>query len=184
MPGKVLERARATFEEERWEGTTEKIGGVSFDPSTSERISRYRASLGRWSAHPLLGYGVTGGGFIDGQFLRTLEETGCAGLFVMLWLLARIFRTARRNYYALSDPFFSGLSLGLMGGVAALCGHALGSSTFIIVRIMEPFWLMVAIVMSAPVFLREEPAPAAADPAALLKARISGERPISSKVRV
>jgi O-antigen ligase len=183
MPGKVVERARSTFEEEQWEGTTETIAGISFDPSTSERISRYRESLGRWSRHPLLGYGVTGGGFIDGQFLRTLEETGCAGLLVMLWLFASIFRKARANYRALSDPFFSGLSLGLMGGVAALCGHALGSSTFIIVRIMEPFWLMAAIVMSAPAVLGQRPDPSG-EKAALLKARIRSERPISEKVGV
>lgn len=185
LPEQVVQRARSTFEEEEWHGTTETIGGIAFDPSASERITRYRDSLGRWIQHPILGYGVTGGGFIDGQFLRTLEETGSAGLFVMLWLLVRIFRTARSNYYALSDPFFSGLSLGLMGGVAALCGHAIGSSTFIIVRIMEPFWLMVAIVVRAPGIVRQElAAKAVQDPAALLKARLSGERPISRKVRV
>lgn len=185
LPEQVVERARSTFEEENWHGTTERIGSVSFDPSASERISRYRDSLGRWTLHPILGYGVTGGGFIDGQFLRTLEETGCAGLLVMLWLLVRIFRTARRNYYALSDPFFSGLSLGLLASVAALSGHAMGSSTFIIVRIMEPFWLMVAIVVRAPGIVGEVPAPTpGGDPALFLKARLRDERPVSRKVVV
>jgi O-antigen ligase len=156
LPEHVVDRVVSTFEEEKWHGSTEKIGGVAFDPSTSERITRYKASLHRWSKHPVLGYGVTGGGFIDGQFLRTLEETGLLGLLVMLWLLFRIFRTAHRNHLQLTDPYFKGLSLGLIGGVAALVGHAIGSSTFIIVRIMEPFWLMVAIVIISPALVDRE----------------------------
>ncbi|MFQ6103605.1 MAG: O-antigen ligase family protein [Candidatus Glassbacteria bacterium] len=183
LPEQVVDRAVTTFEEEKWNGTTERIAGVAFDPSTSERISRYRRSLGRWTRHPMLGYGVTGGGFIDGQFLRTLEETGLIGLTVMLWLLFYIFRAAHKNYLRLNDPFFGGLSLGLMGGVAALLGHAVGSSTFIIVRIMEPFWLMVAIVVRAPHLSRKEPdEPQIDDAKAQLKERLRDERPIEREV--
>jgi len=185
LPEQVADRVVSTFEAEKWNGTTETIAGISFDPSTSERISRYKESLGRWIKHPMIGYGVTGGGFIDGQFLRTLEETGLTGLLVLLWLLFRIFRTAHRNYLNLTDPFFKGLSLGLMGGVAALVGHALGSSTFIIVRIMEPFWLMTAIVVRAPDLVgvghtetRQKDSPN------LLKERLNRDRPIEEEVVV
>jgi len=183
LPEQVVQRVVSTFEAEKWHGTTEKIGGVSFDPSTSERITRYKASMGRWIKHPVLGYGVTGGGFIDGQFLRTLEETGLVGLVVMLWLVFSIFKTACRNYYNLPSPFFRGISLGLMGGVAALLGHAVGSSTFIIVRIMEPFWLMVAIVVRSPDLLKsgsimEEHG----DGPVVLKDRLVDEMPIEEGV--
>jgi O-antigen ligase len=183
IPQQVVDRVVSTFEEEKWHGTTEKIGGVSFDPSTSERITRYKDSLGRWMKHPILGYGVTGGGFIDGQFLRTLEETGFLGLVAILWVLFSIFRTAHRNYYSLPAPFFRGLSLGLMAGVAALLGHAVGSSTFIIVRIMEPFWLMVAIVVRSPDLVEQEfGAMKPEGTPAALKERLSDERPIEEGV--
>ncbi len=184
VPEEVVDRAASTFEETEWHGRTERIGGIAFDPSASERITRYRESLGRFIKHPVIGYGVTGGGFIDGQFLRTLEETGLAGLITLLWLLAAVFTAARSNYRSLADPLMKGLSLGLMAGVAALMGHAVGSSTFIIIRIMEPFWLMVAIVLRAPELTGEDPEDGGLGSEALLKARLSAERPVEGKVIV
>ena len=185
LPEQVTERVMSTFQEERWHGTTEKIGGIAFDPSTSERITRYKQSLGRWTKHPVLGYGVTGGGFIDGQFLRTLEETGLIGLVTMLWLIYSIFKTSYRNYKNLPSPLFKGLALGLMAGVAALLGHAVGSSTFIIVRIMEPFWLMAAIVVRSPDLIKDDFVQGSpGDKTAALKERLNKERPIEEGVVV
>ncbi len=40
--------------------------------------------------------------------------------------------------------------------------HAFGSNTFIIVRIMEPFWLITGIVMMIPALEAKERAAAAA----------------------
>ena len=36
---------------------------------------------------PLFGYGVTGFGFMDAQYARTLVESGVVGLAAFLWLL-------------------------------------------------------------------------------------------------
>ena len=41
-----------------------------------------------------------------------------------------------------------GLSVGLIAGLAGLLVHALAANTFIIVRIMEPFWFLTGIVIA------------------------------------
>ncbi|MBI5233968.1 MAG: hypothetical protein HY880_06410, partial [Deltaproteobacteria bacterium] len=38
---------------------------------------------------------------------------------------------------------------GMLAGLAALTAHALSANTFIIVRIMEPFWLGAALVVAS-----------------------------------
>ncbi|MBI4620325.1 MAG: hypothetical protein HY739_09220, partial [Desulfobacterales bacterium] len=39
---------------------------------------------------------------------------------------------------------------------AAMLTHAIGANTFIIVRIMEPFWFLAAIVIMLPVLEMQE----------------------------
>ena len=58
-----------------------------------------------------------------------------------------------------------GLTVGFVAGMVGLLVHAIGSNTFIIVRIMEPFWLFAGIVMMLPV-LERGPAPVPAPPQA------------------
>ncbi len=40
--------------------------------------------------------------------------------------------------------------MGFFAGIIAMTAHALGANTFIIVRIMEPFWFLMAIVITIP----------------------------------
>lgn len=149
-PEKVKERAASTFIEEKGFQRTERIGKISFDPSASERIASFKIAFKRWTRRPILGYGVTGGGFIDSQYFRTLVEMGSLGIFAFLYLVLTIFKNVLLVYKNSTDPFSKGLSLGLLGGVGAMLGHSLGSSTFIIVRIMEPFWFLAGLVMVLP----------------------------------
>ena len=74
-------------------------------------------------------------------------ETGLVGLGIFLWLLASIFRVGYRTYRGARTPLFRALGLGLAVGVIALAAHSIGTNSFIIVRIMEPFWLFTGIVV-------------------------------------
>ena len=40
--------------------------------------------------------------------------------------------------------------MGFIAGFVGLLFHGLGANTFIIVRIMEPFWFMTALVVMIP----------------------------------
>jgi O-antigen ligase len=117
---------------------------------------------------PILGWGVTGFGFMDAQYARVLVETGIVGLAVFLWLVAAVLRAARAAHRQLTDPVDRGLAMGFIAGTIGLLAHAIGSNTFTIIRIMEPFWLVAGIVVMLPVLAAEErrTAPAPAVPAA------------------
>jgi len=47
------------------------------------------------------------------------------------------------------------LTLGFIAGFIGLTVHALTANTFIVIRIMEPFWFIAGIIMVLPA-LREE----------------------------
>ena len=54
-------------------------------------------------------------------------------------------------YRKSKDRFYKGLALGFLAGLVAMLTHAISANTFIIVRIMEPFWFLAAIVIMLPV---------------------------------
>ncbi len=73
-------------------------------------------------------------------------ETGLLGAAAFLNLLWAIFRMGLGGYRSATDPFTKGLALGFLLGFVSLLVHAFGANTFLIVRIMEPFWLYTALV--------------------------------------
>ncbi|MDO9565578.1 MAG: O-antigen ligase family protein [Candidatus Desulfaltia sp.] len=156
LPHAVKERALFTFTQPRESGQME-IGGTKIDTSTSARLTSWKIVLTRdFIKHPILGYGVTGYTFLDAQYPRVLAETGLAGLVAFLFLLVATYRNALHTYRNTSDPLFSGLSLGYLAGFVAILVHAIGANTFIIVRIMEPFWFLTAIIIMIPTIEAEE----------------------------
>jgi hypothetical protein len=160
LPTAVKQRVLYTFEPERGQ-TTVRLGRVAFDPATSERLVAMRAALGGWVQRPILGWGVTGFRFMDAQYARTLVETGIIGLVVFLGLLWAIFRSGAESLRALRDPEDRGLVIGFLAGTVGLLFHAIGSNTFIIIRIMEPFWFFAGVVLALPA-LKEVPDEASA----------------------
>ncbi|MBN2438695.1 MAG: O-antigen ligase family protein [Deltaproteobacteria bacterium] len=151
LPTAVKERALYTFTQKAEEGQV-KVGGVRIDTSTSARLNSWKNVLTRdFIQQPLIGYGVTGYSFIDAQYPRVLAETGILGMFFFIVLLVAIYRNAVQTWrrYA-DDPFFLGVSTGFLAGFFAMLTHAIGANTFIIVRIMEPFWFLTAIIIMIP----------------------------------
>jgi hypothetical protein len=48
----------------------------------------------------------------------------------------------------------------LLLGMVAMLAHGIGANTFIIIRIMEPFWLCAGLVMILPRLTSEQKDPA------------------------
>jgi O-antigen ligase len=150
LPQSVKDRFYFTFMQPSTPGQVE-IGGLKLDTSTSDRILCWKQVLTRdFVKHPVFGYGVTGYPFLDAQYPRVLAETGLLGLFAFFILLISVFRLALSIYRGAKDPFFKGLTLGYLGGFVGLLIHSVGCNTFIIVRIMEPFWFLTAMVVMIP----------------------------------
>jgi len=145
-PQAVKERIAFTFTQEQTEGQIH-LGTLRIDTSTSDRLHSWYQAFGLWKKFPLWGTGVTGGPFLDAWYPRVLSETGLLGLVAFFVLIGSVFRMGITSYRLATDQFSRGVALGFLLGLAGLLVHAIGSNTFLIVRIMEPFWLFAALVV-------------------------------------
>jgi hypothetical protein len=153
-PEAVFFRVKYTFSLE--DESLAKIGDIYLDYSSSARIFSWLDSFQAWKKHPILGRGITGIGFMDGQYIRTLPEMGIIGLFAFLWLLWTIYKSSLGIYKQMDDNLFKGLTLGFIAGFIGLVVHALTANTFIIIRIMEPFWFVAGMIIMLPKVKEEE----------------------------
>ncbi len=152
-PEAIVSRVEYTFQEK--ESYLARIGNIYLDQSSSARIFSWKDSFEAWKKNPILGRGITGHGFIDGEYIRIIPEIGTIGLLAFLWLLWSIFKHSFSVYKKMDDELYKGLTLGFIAGFIGLTIHALTANTFIILRIMEPFWFITAIIMMLPT-LKEE----------------------------
>ena len=121
-----------------------------FDTSTSARINTWGEALKNMKKHPLLGFGITGWKFLDSEYVRVLIETGLIGLAAFLYLLYSILKKTWNIYKNAKIPLFKALALGFFVATISMMTHSVGANTFIIIRIMEPFWLLCGLVIAIP----------------------------------
>jgi hypothetical protein len=151
MPEKVTARIKYTFEPlPQSEVKPVVIGGVELESSASARIRSWQEVLKEWKKQSFFGYGVTGKGFLDGQYMKTLIELGTIGFLAFVFLLGAMYRHTLRIYYASKDTLFKGLAIGFLAGHVGMMFHAITANTYIIIRIMEPYWFLAAMVMVLP----------------------------------
>lgn len=151
LPKKVVGRFHATFS--KIETYTVFGKKISVDGSTAARIHSWKGSLKAWSRSPVIGYGVPGKGGVvsDVQYTRILREVGIIGFLIFVWMISRLFKAARKSFNDIQvDDFGKGLSLGFICGLAGLLFVGVAAEVFIIIRIMEPFWFLAAIVVMLP----------------------------------
>ncbi len=153
-PETIFSRVKYTFQEQQQYAV--KLGNITLGPSASARIYSWQDGFEAWKKHPFLGRGVAGFIFIDGQYIRTLPELGLAGLLAFLWLLWTILKNSLGIHKKMQCELYKGLTLGFLAGFIGLAIHSVTSNTFIIIRIMEPFWFMAGIVVMLPTLEEEE----------------------------
>lgn len=148
MPAKVTSRIKETFVP----GKIYKPLGmqVILDESASARVEIWKQVLNKWKKRPILGSGISGSGIIDAQYPLVLGETGIIGFWIFIWLMILVFRNGIHIYRTVKDDWERGLTLGFLAGFIGLLVHSFSAATFIIVRIMEPFWFLTAIVIMLP----------------------------------
>ncbi|MBD3165370.1 hypothetical protein GF324_02115 [bacterium] len=160
LPDSVYERFEYTFTDS-W-ATREDVvmvGDTTLDPSTSARITSWSSTIEQWTERPVFGWGVTGAGFKDAQYFRILAEAGALGLTLFLYLLFRIGQVSLHSIQRLDRQRHAkwfGMAIGYYAGFWGLLTHGIGANTFIIVRIMEPFWFLTALVIMLPDMIEKE----------------------------
>ncbi len=154
LPKKVHDRFQDAFSPEKTYILFNKKIQVS--ESTAARIDSWEIALRHLSQKPILGSGVPTGSVIDNQYTRLLIETGLVGFLVFMGLLMLLFRNTLYIYWETVDPFVKGLSLGFLSGFVGLLFQSLAAAIFILIRVMEPFWFLAAIIVAIPEISREE----------------------------
>jgi hypothetical protein len=56
----------------------------------------------------------------------------------------------RKVYSDAKTPLYRALAQGFFVGMIGMIAHSITANTFIIVRIIEPFWLACGLVMAVP----------------------------------
>jgi hypothetical protein len=146
-PEAVQKRVKYTFQ---GAGGRVVAGAGHLDPSTVERLESYEAALGGWASSPIVGRGVTGFRFIDAQYPRLLVESGLLGFGAFAWLVISLVTAVAGVYRHADTPAVRGLAGGFLAAIMGILVHGVGANSFIIIRIMEPFWLLAAIVLAMP----------------------------------
>jgi O-antigen ligase len=148
-PQKTKERIAYTFAQAPQPGQVQ-VGSVRLDTSTSVRLRSWQDAFEAAVRHPVFGFGITGYRFVDAQFPRVLIETGIVGMVSFILLMVAIFKQGVKAFWGTSDNLYKGLSMGFLAGFIGLLVHAIGANTFIIVRIMEPFWFVSGVIVMIP----------------------------------
>jgi O-antigen ligase len=96
---------------------------------------------------PWFGGGVAWGKVLDSQYARVVMETGLFGLAAFLFLQYRVLRTSREAFHWTKNWMGRGVALGASAATIGLIAHSLGTISFLIVRIMEPYWFLIALTV-------------------------------------
>ncbi|MFH1641130.1 MAG: O-antigen ligase family protein, partial [Candidatus Omnitrophota bacterium] len=153
-PRGIIERYQGAFQKgPQYQETLEFFGKkIELDDSATERVRSLRESLRLWSEYPILGRGVPGGVWVsDVQYTRVVQEVGVIGFLIFIWMIVVLFRVGWRSFRDDNlDDFGKGLSLGFISSFAGLMAMGISSEVFIVIRIMEPFWFLAAMVTTLP----------------------------------
>jgi len=138
MPQQVIDRVLMTLDPSRLYG---------IDPSSAERIMVWKKFLYGLRHSPLIGFGIPQP-ILDNQYVRTMLESGLAGLTAWGAIFWTCITMGRRLHRRSQNPFEKALAAGYVVGTAALLVHALATITLYVVRIMEPFWFFTGLIAS------------------------------------
>lgn len=147
MPNEVKDRVNYTFQ--RGAGERLVIAGIDtglqVDKSTHERVYVWRKVGYILHVAPWFGGGVSWESVMDSQYARVILETGLFGLAAFVFLQWRLLKNAYEARKWSRDWFMRAVGLAAIGCSIGMIVHALGTISFLIIRIMEPFWFVMAL---------------------------------------
>lgn len=146
------------------------VEGEERDASATSRLELWSIAMGFYKESPIWGIGyhtfhnvnpylsdVTGQGKdTHNFFVKILTENGGVGLFVILLILYRIWKSSRMLYSEAEDPLFRALGLGMMGSVVAVVVGSNFGDRFSHYPLITHFWVYAALVQRALLMVREQ----------------------------
>ncbi len=154
LPGtseKVENRIKSTFSgDEAIKSVNTPFGEIKLEESAWLRYQSLINVINNvLPKHPALGMGVTGIGLGDNQYALVMGEIGLIGLAGFIWLMYSLLKVFYFIYKNSANEIEKVIGLGLLCALPGLLVQGLGVNTFIIVRIMEPFWFLTALASLA-----------------------------------
>ncbi len=148
----VVERIKETFAGPAWSEEEAVILGFKVrELSALARVKSWKKAIFEFiPKRPILGFGVTGVGLVDTQIPLIIGETGLLGLVVFLWLIFSVFKNSLNTFKTIQDRLAKSLSLCVISSLVGLLFHSVAANTFIIIRIMEPFWFLCGLTLVIP----------------------------------
>lgn len=150
LPSEVRTRVENTFkgpgsfEIPTISGSSQKI---SLDQSSAARVNKFQDIMTYWQEYPIFGLGITGAGFVDSQVMRTIGELGLMGVLAFIWLFKSVITEIFQIKKYFKNKFILGITAGYVGGLVGLVIHSMTANTFLIIRIMGPFWFFTGLIM-------------------------------------
>lgn len=158
LPGlgeKVRHRIKSTYEgREAVNPVPTPFGVIMLEDSAYARYKNLEnVILHVIPYYPFFGKGVTGIGLGDNQYALLLGETGIIGFLSFFWLIFSVIFLSFMVYTKSTVSYERALAIGIFSSTFALLAQGVGVNTFIIVRIMEPYWFFNALL--TVVYLRK-----------------------------
>lgn len=152
-PTAVIDRINLTFQSTAPDPYIVEILGFRFplDSSTAERIGVWETKVWWTFLHGpmLIGYGINYLQILDSHWARLVVETGILGVWAFCWIVVRTIRMAWYVHTRSEDWLYRAFALGYLVAFVGLLVHSMGTITFYIVRIMEPFWFFTGVLAFA-----------------------------------
>jgi hypothetical protein len=144
----VVDRIKETFAGPSWSEEEAVILGFKVkELSALARVNSWKKAISEFiPKRPILGFGVTGVGLVDSQIPLIIGETGLLGVVAFLWLVFSVFKSSIYTFKTAQDTLLKSISLCVISSLVGLLFHSVGANTFIIIRIMEPFWFLCGLV--------------------------------------
>jgi putative inorganic carbon (hco3(-)) transporter len=148
VPSAVRERVSMTYDENSHE----------LDHSAAMRVSLWEEAKPAFDSNLLMGTGFNTytytthlNGYKDthNMFVKVLVETGLAGFFLFLWLLAKTFRTGYQLFRQAEDVFLSSLGLGLSAWVISAVAANLFGDRWTFLQVNGFMWVLGGLVFRA-----------------------------------
>lgn len=183
MPEDVKDRVNYTFQRGSGEPVVidGKDTGLQVDKSTHERVYVWQKVWYLLHVAPWFGGGIAWEMVLDSQYARVVLETGLFGITAFLFMQFRIIRTCYEASRWSRDWVGRGMALGATATTIGMMTHSLGTISFLIVRIMEPFWFLMALTAVVRLVALEDHARRAL--AAKQKQQIDTRGPVSPQAR-
>jgi len=145
-PQKVIERIMNTFKP-----TGGIFFGIPLDSSAAARLISWKILFlnAIRSYKFIIGHGVTTF-FVDSQYVRVFGEAGIIGLITFFYLLITLYSNLIKVYNEVKENSDKIISYSALLALIGICIHAITANSFIIIRIAEPFWILMAVALKLP----------------------------------